>query len=105
MAESLRIFRKEFISLHNCLNDQAHNFLIHFYKKDCYDAKNEDDLKNEDSLKNENNIENEDNLKNEDALKKKDDLKNEDDLKTEDSLILKTVSGPTLHNISCACSS
>ena len=51
----------------------------------------EDDFKNEDDLKNEDNITNEDNLK------------NEDDLKNGDSFVLKTVHGPSLHNLSCSC--
>ena len=37
------------------------------------------------------------NLKNEDILK------NEDNLLNKDTLVLMTVPGPSLHNISCAC--
>ena len=32
-----------------------------------------------------------------------DDLKNEDNLKNEDDIKIKTVPGPSLHNLSCAC--
>ena len=46
-----------------------------------------------------------DNLLNEEDLKNEDDFKNEDGLKDEYSLILKTVPGLSLHNLSCACSS
>ena len=42
-------------------------------------------------------------LKNEDDLKNEDNLRNEDNLKKEDYLILKTVPGPSLHSLSCAC--
>ena len=52
-----------------CVNDQAYNCLIHFYK-------NEDNLKNEDYLKNE------DDFKNEVYLKNENDLLNEDDITT-----------------------
>ena len=57
---------------------------------------NEDDLRNEDDLKNGDDLKNEDNLKNEDGLKNEDDLKNEYNIK------IKTVPGPSLHNLSCA---
>ena len=36
-------------------------------------------------------------------MENEDNLKNEDDLKKEDNLILKTVPGQSLHNLSCAC--
>ena len=47
-----------------CLKDQAYNCLIHFYKRDCYDVKwqNEDDLENENYLRNEDALKNEDDL-------------------------------------------
>ena len=73
------------------------------------DLKNVDNLKNEDDLKNGDNLKNKDNLKNEDDLKKagdlrnKDDLKKDNDLKIEDNLILKTVPGLSLHNLSVCC--
>ena len=58
----------------------------------------------ENNIKIEDNLKNEDNLENEDDINTKDNLKNEDDLKNEDNVILKTVPGESLHNLSCVCS-
>ena len=38
-----------------------------------------------------------------DDLKNDDKLKIEENLTNEDNFIVKTVSGPSLHNLSCAC--
>ena len=55
-------------------------------------------------MKTTNTTKNIDNLKNDGNLKNEDNLKNDGNLKNEDNLILKTVPGPSLHNLSCACS-